>query len=118
LKNVPEFILSNEHGHIKFQAPRGHTGLDLTEVDLKNDFFIGPRGVQVYEHPETKPQAGRKLNVPSSITLYRVAPKKNTTPEAQEAKLRQALQVNNNANSGGADEQAEFISYDTKTFEW
>ena len=117
MRNVPGFTLSNEHGCIRFQ-PRGQAGLDLTSVDLKNDFVIGPRGVQVYERPETKPPAGSKLNVPSTITLYRVAPKRNITPEAQEAKLRQALQGNNDANSGGADEQAEFISYDTKTFEW
>jgi hypothetical protein len=115
---VPGFTLSNEHGRIKFQVPSGRTGLDLTQVDLKNDFVIGARGVQVYEDPDTKPEAGSKLNVPSFITLFNVAPKKNSTPEATEAKLRQALQGGNDANSGGADEQAEFISYDTKTFEW
>jgi len=74
--------------------------------------------VHVYEDPATKPRAGSKLNVPSFITLYSVAPKRNATPEATEAKLRQALQGGNDANSGGAEEQAEFISYDTKTFEW
>lgn len=121
LTTLPDFTISNEHGSIKFITPPGQPGLDLTGVDLGRDITILPRRISVYDDLPSdvaKPLPNTKLNVPSIITLNRVAPRKGQTPQQQEDKLRQSLEDGNARNSEGSNDLAEFIFYDHRTYEW
>jgi len=87
LKNLQSFSIENQHGKISFLVPSGRSGLDLTQVNLGRDFIIEERGISCYENMpagEPKPAVASKLNVPSIVTLFRVAPRGGKTPQQQD----------------------------------
>ncbi len=55
-------------------------GIDLTSVDLFKDVTISEKNVEVYQKDD-RPTYGTKLNVPGIITLNRVEPSGNLSPE-------------------------------------
>lgn len=126
LRSMPCFEVSNEHGKIKFQAITKEQGIDITNVDLAKDVKILPKAVEVYDNDDgsiggtalgsrNKPDYGRKLNVPSIITLYKVAPTKNRSAADQEKILKNLLE---RQQEDMGTSKVEHLNYDYETFTW
>lgn len=94
----------------------------MSEVDL-SDVQIKRGSVNVYarydDGKEDKPAVGSKLNLPATVTLYKISPKRGQTVLEWEETLRDMLASASRKNANeSADEEAEFIYFDHRTHEW
>lgn len=99
-------------GQVVFDAP-----VDLTAIDL-DDLFVNTvkierRTITVYPDERCKPAQGKGLNVPSTLSVQNVYPRKR-------GQMRDASEqeVQNFIKKLKAYPDTEFVSYDPKTHTW